>query len=321
MKKLSLLIIVVALLTTLISCNNSTPSKPTPVEKKFIVSFDKTTVKCETWPFYESIESGSTVTESDSLVFTALIDEDLNRVDYWTISNMEKYNSARKSIDIEVGVENAIQMSDGTYKITADYSTHNTIKAVLEYDLSNVIAHKGKTIYYPGTELLEGAEVNFRPLFSDDKVVNYIEVNNEKTTSYHPSYNELTLMVGKDTVKNGVINVTASFRDAKQATVSFDLNGFTIKKLDYYKCYVTEEDTSRKEINSKDKVSEYDHLYFYNNNTGKLATDKKWYLVNTSDSNKRIDIKVGNAGIFLKPDILAELGERFEIKYEEIGNI
>lgn len=313
MKKLSLLIIVVALLTTLISCNNSTPSNPTPVNKKFTISFDETKIKCETWPFYDPVKSGSTVTESDSLVFTALIDEDVDRVDYWTVSNMEKYNSARKSIDIEVGVENAIQMSDGTYKITADYSTHKTLKATLSYNQSEIVAYKGKTIYDPGTELLEGAEVNFRPIFAEDQVVENIKVNDDITTNYHPSYNDLTLYVGKDTVKDGKIDVKATFRDAIKATASFtsDENLYKVKKLDYYKCYVTEEETSRKEFDpDNDTVSEYDHIYFYNNK-GKLATDKEWYLEYRDGS--KYEIRKGSAGLMLTKEILSK--GNFEIKY------
>lgn len=284
------------------------------MNKKFTISFDETKIKCETWPFYDPVKSGSTVTESDSLVFTALIEEDVDRVDYWTVSNMEKYNSARKSIDIEVGVENAIQMSDGTYKITADYSTHKTLKATLSYNQSEIVAYKGKTIYDPGTELLEGAEVNFRPIFAEDQVVENIKVNDDITTNYHPSYNDLTLYVGKDTVKDGKIDVKATFRAATKATASFtkDENLHKVKKLDYYKCYVTEEETSRKEISEDiDKVvSEYDHIYFYNNE-GKLATDKEWYL--EYDDGSKYEIRKGSAGLMLTKEILSK--GNFEIKY------
>ena len=153
MKKLSLLIIVVALLTTLISCNNSTPSKPTPVEQKFTVQFDDKIITCYDF-FGEKINTGSSVTESDRITFTAQIKEDEKRVYYWTISNMEK-DVSEKSIDIEVGVENAIKMSDGTYIITAEFTAHDTLYGSLEFEPKKLYVTVFNKEQVPGEVLVE----------------------------------------------------------------------------------------------------------------------------------------------------------------------
>ncbi len=317
MKKTAVILIAVAMILSLAGCKSKTPEPPVPVEKTFVVVFDEERVSCATWPMGDPVKSGSKVTESNSLDFTAKINEDEQRVDYWVISDMEKKNTASRYMNIEVGVENATLLTDGTYRITADYVTHETIYATLDYDYSSFVAHKGKTVYEPGTVLTEGVSFEFRPIFSEGQLVDKVYLNGAVTNLYYPTSNYVGLTVNKDTVKDGKISVSATFKEAGNYKVTNNIDGISLKKLDYYKCYVTEEESTRQPFDPTApgaSVSEYDHIYFYNEE-GKLATNLRYKLVSTADTNKYYEIKEGAAGIFLKPEVLEALGNgNFEIR-------
>ena len=308
MKKLSIVLLAAFMLVTISGCKNKTPEPPKPVDKTFVVVFDEEKISCATWPMGDPVKSGSKVTESNSLDFTARINEDEQRVDYWVISDMEKKNTSSRYINIEVGVENATQLSDGTYRITADFKTHATINAELVYDASSLVAYRGSSTYYePGTVLQEGTNVNFRPIFDAGKIVDSVKLNGVATNLYTPSSNNMSLNVNADTVKDGKISVDVTLRDAVSVTVTCNVDGISMKKRDYYARNVMGENTAREDFASGGTASEYDLISFYYADR-KMATDKQWVLVNTADPSKTHELKQGLAGFTLNPDVLTSLG-------------